>query len=75
MSKEPEDLTRKVDRVDTICDTCPFTEYPFSEHVLSDCKLEKYDCIHRGKIFYNAVFPNRIIIPVEELREFIQAQP
>lgn len=78
MHKEPEDLGRKVEGVDSICDSCPFTEPPFSEHVLSDCKLEKYDCIHRAKIFYDifyaSVFPEGVIIPVEELRDFIPAQ-
>ena len=76
MSKEPEDLGKKVDGVDGICAICPFNEYPFHEHVLSDCKPNEYqDCIHRAKIFYSSVFPEGVVIPVEELRDFIPAQP
>lgn len=76
MSKEPGDLGKKVEGEGNICKSCPFIDYPLSEHLLSECHPSRYkDCIHRAKIFYSSVFPKKVIISVEELRDFIQTQP
>lgn len=76
MSKEPEDLGKKVDGEGNICKSCPFIDYPLSEYLLSECHPSRYkDCIHRAKMLYEKYFPKRIIVPMQEFQNFIPAQP